>query len=95
MLTDNHFTVSTEHVPTKEKGRPTTGTPDEPITEADFTVPAPLQGWFNLAKHALDRQPKQNWKRGKQRGHTDAYLLAQLATLAVIMLLISGGLNHG
>ena len=94
MKTNNHLIVSTEHVPTKEKGHPTTGTPDQPITEADFTRQDPLQGWFNLAKPALDRQPKRNRKHGNQRGRIDAYLLAHLAALAVIVVLLVGGLNH-
>lgn len=51
----------------------------------------PLRGWFSLAKHSRDRQPKRSYKRGKQRGRIDAYLAAQLALLIVLVLLVGGG----
>ena len=78
----------------KEKSAPlATGTASNTtFTERNSTAPDPLQGWFNLAKPALDRQPKRNWKHGK--GRIDAYLLAPLATFAVIVVLIVGGLTH-
>ena len=80
----------------KEKAAPlATGTASNTaFTERNSTAPDPLQGWFNLAKPAQDRQPKRNWKHGKQRGRIDGFLLAHLATLAVIVVLLVGGLTH-
>ena len=64
------------------------------FTERHSTVSDPLQGWFNLAKPSRNRQQKRNWKRGKQQGRIDPFLLAELALMAVIVLLIAGGLAH-
>ena len=62
--------------------------------KANSTAPDPLQGWFNLAKPSRYRQQKRSWKRGKQQGRIDPFLLAELALMAVIVLLIAGGLAH-
>ena len=96
MKPTNHFTVRTELIPTKEKGRYSANcaTPDEPITERNSTASDPLQGWFDLAKPARNRQQKRSWKRGKQQGRIDPFLLAELALMAVIVLLIAGGLAN-
>ena len=64
------------------------------FTERHSTVSDPLQGWFNLAKPSRNRQQKRSWKRGKQQGRIDPFLLAELALMAVIVLLIAGGLAH-
>ena len=64
------------------------------FTERHSTAPDPLQGWFNLAKPSRNRQQKRSWKRGKQQGRIDPFLLAELALMAVIVLLIAGGLAH-
>ena len=76
-----------------------TGTAQEnTIDKQHSTKPDPLQGWYSLAAGVkpsrTERTPKRSWTRGKQRGRIDAYLLAQLVTLAVIVVLIAGGLNH-
>ena len=59
-----------------------------------ITSSEPFQGRFDLAKPACNGQQKKSWKRGWQQGLIDAYLLAELALLAAIMLLIVGGLIH-
>ena len=64
------------------------------FTERHSTVSDPLQGWFNLAKPSRNRQQKRSWKRGKQQGRIDPFLLAELALMAVIVLLIVGGLAN-
>ncbi len=64
------------------------------FTERHSTAPDPLKGWFDLAKPSRNRQQKRNWKRGNQRGRIDAFLLAQLAMMAAIVLLIVGGLAY-
>ena len=64
------------------------------FTERNSTAPDPLQGWFDLAKPARNRQQKRSWKHGKQQGRIDAHLLAELVLLAAIVLLIVGGLTH-
>ena len=64
------------------------------FTERNSTSPDPLKGWFDLAKPSRNRQQKRSWKRGKQQGRIDPFLLAELALMAVIVLLIAGGLAH-
>ena len=96
MKSANHLKVRTEHALTKEKGRTDQSVPQgQPITERHSTTADPLQGWHDLAKPSRERQPKRSWKRGKQRGRIDAYLLPELAMLATIALLLVGGLSHG
>ena len=67
--------------------RPTPKTSDT----RNHTGTDPLIGWFSLAKPSRNRQQKRGWKRGNQRGRMDASLAGQLALLAVIVLLLVGG----
>ena len=55
----------------------------------------PLSEWLDLVNPSRERQQKRNRKQGNQRGRIDAYLLAELAMLAAIVLLLVGGLCHG
>ena len=57
------------------------------IRQSIGTTIDPLTGWFSLAKPSRNRQPK----RGKQRGRIEPCLAGQLVLLAVIVLLLVGG----
>ena len=62
--------------------------------KANSSASDPVKGWFDLAKPARNRQQKRSWKHGKQQGRIDPFLLAELALMAVIVLLIAGGLTY-
>mgnify|MGYP006343654089 FL=1 len=51
-----------------------------------------LIDWFNLAKPSRNRQQKRGWKRNS-RGRIDPTMAAQLALLAVFVLLFVGGVS--
>ena len=67
-MTINHSLVRTEHAHANDKGRYSANcaTPDEPITERNSTASDPLQGWFDLAKPARNRQQAKAGKRGRK-----------------------------
>jgi len=67
---------------------------DNAFDKANSSASDPVKGRFDLAKPARNRQQKRSWKRGKQQGRIDPYLLAELTLLAAILLLIVGGLTH-
>ena len=88
----NHSTVSTEHDSTKDKGR-------------DSANCAPPYGKATKPHFILERDPfrgqrtkplpTQIHRRGNVRGSIDCYLVGMMALLAVVILLIAGGLVHG
>lgn len=77
-------------IKTKSRGAGTRTASNTAFNSRNHTASTdPLIGWHNLAKPARARQQK----RGKQRGRIDAYLAGQLAVLAVLVLLIVGGVR--
>ena len=60
----------------------------------DSNPPDPVLGWFSLAKPLIARHQKQRSRFRKQQGQIDAFLLAHLSLLLVVVLLVIGGLNH-
>ena len=79
----------------KEKAAKVAGTGTASKTTFDRrndTKADPLIDWFNLAKPSRNRQQKRGWKRSP-RGRIDPTMAAQLALLAVFVLLFVGGVS--
>ena len=92
MTTTYHLNVRTALNLTKAKGRNSANcaTPYGKATKPNFILERD-----SFREQRTKPLPTQIHRRGNVRGSIDCYLVGMMALLAVVILLIAGGLVHG